>query len=57
MLFPVPQAKSRISLSTTESGAFQLGSMAGGKGKSAFPLPDSILKLTVLLNILHEPGG
>lgn len=44
-------------MSTTESGAFQLGGMAGGKGKSAFWLPDSILKRTELLNILHQPGG
>lgn len=57
MLFLVPLAKSRISVSTTESGAFQLGGMAGGKSKSAFPFADSILKLTVLLNILHQPGG
>lgn len=57
MSFPVPLAKSLISVSTTESAVFQLGSMAGGEGKSAFPFPDSILKLTALLNILHQPGG
>ena len=58
MLFPVPLAKSQAkSQSTTENAAFQLGSMAGGQGKSAFPFPDSILKLTVQLNILHQPGG
>lgn len=30
---------------------FQLGGIAGGKGKSAFPLPESILRWTELLNI------
>lgn len=49
--------KSCISVSTSESGAFQLGGMAGGKDKSAFPFLDNILKLTVLLNTVHQPGG
>lgn len=44
MLLPIPSAKARISVSTTERGAFQLAGMAGGKGKSAFPIPDNILK-------------
>lgn len=57
-IFPVPLAKSQAkSQSTTEKAAFQLGSMAGGQSKSAFPFPDSILKLTVQLNILLQPGG
>lgn len=47
MLFPDPLAKSCISVPTTELGFFQLGGLAGGKGRSAFPFPDSILKLNM----------